>query len=339
MKKLTIFVIVFIFALFTFISCEMTSTAPGAGKAKADNMLRLLPKDVLAIFFINFNKAINLEIVDNLIKKNIDSEFFKKLTDYQEFMNKTGIDLQKDVYFIAGAITGELEEDKQEGVGIINLKYEKDSLLAFIKETSEEGTEFTEEDYNEFTIYNYKEKDEEGSFVFLNDSNIAIGNKENVKSVINISQKKEESILKDEAFSALFAKTNKKALFWIGAVIPPETMSEIKGEAQMLSMFESVNAVSIYFDYQNVNVITEIKLMSSDEVKNQEMADSLNQYKAMGAMIQVQDLNMAELLDKIEITSGPDHVKVYASIPEELPKILIEKLTTGKPEEDKEKIK
>ena len=57
MKKLTIFVIVFIFALFTFISCEMTSTAPGAGKAKADNMLRLLPKDVLAIFFINFNKA------------------------------------------------------------------------------------------------------------------------------------------------------------------------------------------------------------------------------------------------------------------------------------------
>ncbi len=339
MKKLTVFVIVFIFALFTFISCEMTSTGPGAGKAIADNMLRLLPKDALAIFFINFNKAINLEIVDNLIKKNIDSEFFKELTDYQEFINKTGIDLQKDVYFIAGAITGELEKDKQEGVGIINLKYEKDSLLAFIKETSEGDTEFTEEDYNEFTIYNYKEKDEEGSFVFLNDSNIVIGNKENVKSVINVSQKKEEGILKDEAFSTMFAKTNKKALFWIGAVIPPKAMSEIKGEAQMLSMFESVNAVSIYFDYQNANVNTEIKLMSSDEVKNQEMADSLNQFKAMGAMIQVQDLNMAELLDKIEITSGPDHVKIYASIPEELPKTLIEKLTTGKPEEDKEKIK
>lgn len=339
MKKLTIFVIVFIFALFTFISCEMTSTAPGAGKAKADNMLRLLPKDALAIFFINVNNAINLEIVDNLIKKNIDNEISKELKDYQEFINKTGIDPQKDVYFIAGAITGELEKDQQEAVGIINLKYEKDSLLVFFKEISEEDTEFTEEDYNGFTIYNYKEKDDEGSFVFLNDSNIVIGNKENVKSVINISQKKEESILKDEAFSALFAKTNKEVLFWIGAVIPPEAMSEIKGEAQMLSMFESVNAVSIYFDYQNANVIIEINLMSSDGIKNQEMADSLNQFKAMGAMIQVQDLNVGELLDKIEITSGPDHVKVYASIPEELPKILIEKLTTGKPEEDKEKIK
>jgi len=339
MKKLTIFVIVFIFALFTFISCEMTSTAPGAGKAKADNMFRLLPKDALAIFFINVNKAINLEMVDNLIKKNIDTEISKELTDYHEFINKTGIDPQKDVYFIAGAITGELEKDQQEAVGIINLKYKKDSLLLFFKEISEEDTEFTEEDYNGFTIYNYKEKDEEGSFVFLNDSNIVIGNKENVKSVINISQKKEESILKDEAFSTLFAKTNKEVLFWIGAVIPPEAMSEIKGEAQMLSMFESVNAVSIYFDYQNANVIIEIKLMSSDGVKNQEMADSLNQFKAMGAMIQVQDLNVGELLDKIEITSGPDHVKVYASIPEELPKILIEKLTTGKPEEDKEKIK
>lgn len=333
MKKFTDIGIAIIFALFFFVSCEIKTSAPEAGKAKAEDMLSLVPKDALAVFFINFHRAINLEIVDKLIKEK------DTLEKYQEFVETTGIDPQNDIYFVAGAITGEMEKDKQEGVGIINLKYDRDALLAVIKEKTEKEQEFKEEDYNGFTIYNFKENDEEGCFVFLDDSNIAAGNKGDVKSVIDILQKKEESILKDEAFSALFAKTNKEALFWIGAVIPPEVTSKISEENPMLSIFEAVNAVSIYFDYTNKNIITEINLMSSDEIKNQEMADSLNQLKTMGSMIQIQDLNLGELLDKIEITSRPDHVKIYATIPEDLPKDLINKLKMKKPEEEKEKIK
>lgn len=333
MKKFTAIGIAIIFILFSFISCETKTSAPEAGKAKAEDMLSFIPKDALAVFFINFHKAINLEIVDKLIKEEDSLEI------YQEFVETTGIDPQNDIYFVAGAITGETEKDKQEGVGIINLKYDRDALLSVIKEKTEKKQEFKEEDYNGFTIYNFKENDEEGCFVFLDDSNIAAGNKGDVKSVIDILQKKEESILKDEAFSALFAKMNKEALFWIGAVIPPEVTSKISEENPMFSTFEAVNAVSIYFDYTNKNIITEINLMSSDEIKNQEMADSLNQLKTMGSMIQIQDLNLGELLDKIEITSRPDHVKIYATIPEDLPKDLINKLKMKKPEEEKEKIK
>jgi hypothetical protein len=45
----------------------------------------------------------------------------------------------------------------------------------------------------------------------------------------------------------------------------------------------------------------------------------------MGSMIQIQDFNMGEVLENIEITAGSDHVKIYASFPEELLDKLKEK--------------
>lgn len=38
----------------------------------------------------------------------------------------------------------------------------------------------------------------------------------------------------------------------------------------------------------------------------------------MGAMAAAKKPEVGELLDKLEISSGPDHAKIYASIPEDL---------------------
>jgi hypothetical protein len=37
----------------------------------------------------------------------------------------------------------------------------------------------------------------------------------------------------------------------------------------------------------------------------------------MGAMIQIQDFNFGEVLDRIEITSAPDHVRIFAGYPDD----------------------
>ena len=86
----------------------------------------------------------------------------------------------------------------------------------------------------------------------------------------------------------------------------------------MLSSLEGINAVSMYFDYKNKNIIAEIKVISSDEAKNQQVADLLNGLKAMGGMAATEKPETGELINKIEITSTADHVKIYASIPEDL---------------------
>jgi len=371
MKKFAVIGITVIFALCSFTSCEKGLFVSKAGLANAENALKLIPKDVMAVFFIDIHRVMTIEFINNLIKEKESDETSDELTDFQEFKAKTGIDPEKDINFIVGAITGKTKKGKEDGVGIINLTYNKDLLLSTIKEElakekeeehekkaeeeeGEEEHELIEEQYNGFTIYTVREEEEEehgeeekehgkkhekgGSFSFLDESNIAVGDKNSVKSVIDVLQKKKENVFKNEGFSSLLTKIDKEAIFWGAALIPPDAINEVISEKPELIILEAVNAASISLDYKNANIIAGIKIMSSDPMKNQELADNLNGYKSMAALIQIQDLNMAEILDRIEITSFPDHVKIYTSFPEDLPQTIIDKLKMEKMKEEKKDI-
>ncbi len=383
MKKFAVIGITVIFALCSFTSCEEGLFVSKAGPANAENALKLIPKDVMAVFFIDIHRVMTIEFINNLIKEKKNDETSDELTDFQEFKAKTGINPEKDINFIVGAITGKTEKGKEEGVGIINLTYNKDLLLSLIKEElakekeeehekqpeeehgeeekehgEKEEHEMIEEEYNGFTIYTVREECEEeeeeehgkeeeehgakhekgGSFTFLDESNIAVGDANSVKSVIDVLQKKKENVFKNEGFSSLLTKIDKEAIFWGAALIPPDAINEVISEKPELIILEAVNAASVSLDYKNKNIIADIKIMSSDPMKNQELADNLNGYKSMAALIQIQDLNMAEILDRIEITSFPDHVKIYTSFPEDLPQTIIDKLKMKKTKEEKKDI-
>ena len=376
MKKFAVIGITAIFALCSFTSCEEGLFVSKAGPANAENALKLIPKDVMAVFFIDIHRVMTIEFINNLIKEKEKDETSDELTDFQEFKAKTGIDPEKDINFIVGAITGKTKKGKEDGVGIINLTYNKDLLLSTIKEElakekeeehekqaeeeegeeeGEEEHELIEEEYNGFTIYTVREEEEEeehgeeekehgkkhekgGSFSFLDESNIAVGDKNSVKSVIDVLQKKKENVFKNEGFSSLLTKIDKDAIFWGAALIPSEEINKAISEKPELIILEAVNAASVSLGYKNKNIIADIKIMSSDPIKNQELADNLNGYKSMAALIQIQDLNMAEILDRIEITSFPDHVKIYTSFPEDLPQTIIDKLKMEKTKEEKKDI-
>ncbi len=375
MKKFAVIGIAVIFALCSFTSCEEGLFVSKAGPVNAENALKLIPKDVMAVFFIDTQRLMTIDFINNLINEKESDETSDELTDFQEFKAKTGIDPAKDINFIVVAIKEKTEKGKKEGVGIINLTYNKDLLLSTIKEElakekedehekkaegeeGEEEHELIEEEYNGFTIYTIREDCEEeeeeehgeeekehgkkhekgGSFSFLDDSNIAVGNENSVKSVIDVLQKKKENVFKNEGFSSLLTKIDKEAIFWGAAFIPTDAIKEAISEKPELVILEAVNAASVSLDYKNKNIIADIKIMSNDPTKNQELADNLNGYKSLGALIQIQDLNMAEILDRIEITSFPDHVNIYTSFPEDLPQTIIDKLKMEKTKEEKKDI-
>lgn len=314
MKKITATGIALIFIFLSFISCGKEPSAPKPGTASVDDMLSLIPDDAKGVFFVDFHKAMTTEIASKAIKED---ENYQK---YQEFVEKTGIDPQKDVYFVTVAVTEAMEKEKTKGAAIINLKYDKEAIISLFKEkAAEEEQEVQEEEYSGFTIYAWKEqKGEKLYFSFLDDSNIVVGNEIEVKSIIDVKQRKKENVFKNEVLSDLIAETNKDAILWGAILIPAEAMSKAASQNPMLSSLEGINAVSMYFDYKNKNIIAEIKVMSSDETKNQQVADLLNGLKAMGGMAAAKKPEVGELMNKIEITSAADHVKIYASIPEEL---------------------
>jgi len=339
MRKITAISITLFLVIFGCVSCGKKAAAPKAGSASPDDILKLLPMNAKGVFFVNVNQAMSIEAVDKAIK---DSKNYQK---FQEFVTMTQLDPQKDIYYLAVAMTGDLGKKEEKGVAVVNLKYDKDKLLSLIKqkmqeeaeEKGEEVAELREEDYNGVTIYGLEEDGKKMTFSFLDPSNIVVGSDAEARTVIDVIQKKADNVFKNEALTKLLAQTNKEAMFWGAILIPSEAVSQATAQNPMLSNLESLKAATMAFDYKNRNMIAEIKLLSGDAEKNQQIAKMLDGLKAMGGMLAAQKPEVGELLEKIEITSSPEFVKLYASIPDE----LIEKLkaavpTTPKPEEEEE---
>jgi len=127
MKRITAISLVLCLALFSFMACKKDAGAPKAGTAKAVDILNLIPVDVQGVFFVDVNKAMSTEFANKMIK---DDENYQK---YLEFVEKSGIDPQKDIYYVALGIAGDLEGEDQEGVAVVNMKYDPETILGLIK--------------------------------------------------------------------------------------------------------------------------------------------------------------------------------------------------------------
>ncbi len=311
MKKMTTLVLAVLVAL-SFTSCAK-QTAPDAGSATGEAMLNMLPQAVTGVFLVDVHKAATTAAVERALS---DEE---TQTKYQEFVEKTGVDPVKDIFYIAAGFTGEIWGADQEGAVIINLKYEKETLLDLLRK---EAGELQEDIYNGVTVYKGGQEDakpgKESFGAFLDDSNIVIGNEGGVKSVIDVYQKKADSVAKNKDMGQILKGVDKSALAWGAFAIPPETVSSMIEENPMLSVLEGISGLVLAFDYKNSSVIVDLRTTGGTEENNKNLADMLNGFKAMGGMATAQEPALGELLDRLVITSGPDFVKIYLDIPEEV---------------------
>lgn len=298
-----------IFLLLVTACGEKTPTPEKGAAVSADAALKLLPMDSKAVFYADLNKVMALDSVNQALKSD------KNYQEMQDFINKTGINPQEDIHYIIGAMTS-LEKDTQTGVIVANLNYNQDSMIKLIKEETEK--EILESEYSGFTIYTSEEAEEMGSFCFLDESNILIGDNSGIQAVIDIVKNNSENLLKNEEMSALLQQTNKDALVWGAFLIPSEAISDATSTNPMLENLGSVKAATIFFDFKDQNYSTEIKLMSADPEKNKQVADLLNGLKAFGSMGAAENPALGDLMNKIEITAGDEFVKIYANIPEDL---------------------
>ena len=310
MKKNYVYIISLSIFLLLVTACgEKTTTQEKGSAVSADSALKILPMDSKAVFYVDLKKVMSLESVDQALKSD------KNYKEMEDFINKTGINPQEDIHYIVGALTS-MEKENQKGVIVANLNYNKDSMLNLIKEESEK--EITESEYNCFTIYSTEEAEEMGSFCFLDESNILIGDNSGIQAVIDIVKNNGENVQKNEEMSAMLQQTNKDALVWGAFLIPSEAVSEATSTNPMLGNLESVKAATMFFDYENKSYIAEIKLISTDPEKNKQVAELLNGLKAFGAMGAAENPAIGDLMNKIEITSGDEFVKIYANLPEDL---------------------
>jgi len=328
MKKNPAILFVALLLVFGLSSCAK-ATAPKAGSAQAADLLSLVPSEAKGVIVIDIRRIMQ---TDSAAKAIADNENKAK---YDEFVQTTGIDPQKDVFYFVGAALGDLGQKDMEGVGLVNLKYEKEKLLALLQK---ERGEISTEEYSGLTVYKAAATGEKkpASGVFLDDSNILFGTDIAVKKVIDVRQKKTDNIWKSDALSSLLKGMNTSALVWGGFAVPPDAMKQASSQNPMLGAFSDIRFLTISFDYKNNNVLAEIRALSPDEAKNKQMADALNGFKALGAGAAAKEPQLGELLNAIEIGSASDHVKISATIPEALIQSLSEKMKVKKTEKEDE---
>jgi hypothetical protein len=312
-RKSVAFGLSLLLILFGAITCKQVGP-PKAGSATAADMLKLIPKDVQGVAMIDVHRVMTTDFVDKVIKESKDTQ------KYEEFVKGTGLDPQKDIYFAAVGFTAQkgLEEKAGQGAAVVlNLKYNKDTLLAMLKERV---PELKQEIYEGIPIYSFAEKEgaKPGFGCFLDDSNIAFGQENEVKAVIDVVKKKAENVLQNAPLSALLKSVNKTAMVWSASLISAEAMKQAATAVPMLSSLASLSAATVYFDYKDKSVEMEARMMGTDAEKNKQIADLLNGLKAFGNMAAAKKPEIGELMNKIEITSAPDHVRIYAKLPEEL---------------------
>ena len=301
-----------IFMAIGLVAC-MDQGSIKAGSATGKSILRLIPATARVVLMVDIHRSMTADMVQNVLKDE------KTKQKYDGFIKMAGLDPMKDIYIVAVGWAGNPTGGSQEGVIVINLKYNKDTLLARIKETAKD---IREETYNGVTLYEGSAAANMGhaaaAGAFLDDSNIVVGSAKSVRAAVDVFQKKADSVDKNPEMKKLFKAVNMSANVWGAAVIPQEMLKSQAEKNPMLKDLVGLTGLTMSFDYANKTLTAEIQGLGGAKEQNKTLAEKLTALKGMGALMGGQQPVLAEILNKIEISSSADSVKIYAGIPSEL---------------------
>jgi hypothetical protein len=311
MKK-TLMIGFVIFMAIGLVACTEQGSIK-AGSATGKSMLRLIPATARVVAMVDVHRSMTADTVQNVIKDE------KTKQKYDEFVKMAGLDPMKDIYFVAVGWAGYPAGRSQEGAIFINLRYNKDTLLAKIKETAKDIREVT---YNGVTLYegpaavNMEHAAPAGAF--LDDSNIVLGSDKSVRAAVDVFQKKADAVDKNPEMKKLLKAVNMSANFWGAAVVPQEMLKSQADKNPMLKDLVGLTGLTMSFDYANRTLTAEIQGLGGTKEQNKTLAEKLTALKGMGTLMGGQQPVLAELLNTIEISSSAGSVKIYASMPGEL---------------------
>ena len=292
------------------------TTGQDAGSDNAEALLGLLPREATGVFFVDLQKAMSIPSAKEAMAEN-----HEKL---DEFISETGIDPTQDVFSLAGAITNQAKGEDADGVVIMKIRYNRSALIGKIEE---KNGELSEDEYRGVTVFGMPltSDEKDAHLAFLDDRTVVMGTPLEVRTVIDVHQKRAKSMLENSALMKASKSTNRSAIFWAAFVFSEEEMRDLTEGNPMLSKLSGIQSVVMSLDYTDRVFIAEIECQSESMEQNQQIADFLNGIKSFAAMGASENPELAELLRAIDIASSPENIRVTAAIPE----ALLQKLETS----------
>jgi len=304
MKKATIF------GLAVLLTAAFTSCAPAtgvrSGAAAGEALIKMMPKSSTGVIAVDVQRFMGTEAVIKALQEP------KAKEKYDEFVKM--IDPMKDITYLGVGLIGNLPGAGPEGAAIISMKYDKAKLQSLIKEKAPEAKETL---YNGVTIYSNIDGDKTKQTTraaFLDAGHIVLGSEKGVKGIIDVQQKKTESLARNPEMTAILKKADKSGFAWGAFAVPQELIKKGIAANPQLKVLEGITALTLSFDDRLNNVIADIRTVGGTKEQNANLASTLNGFKAMGAMFGGQEPAVGEFLNGISITSGADFTDLSISV-------------------------
>lgn len=319
MRARIIFVALFsLFISFSGCSGEPPQKAKEVMSVSATNHLAFIPAETNILFYVNFENLRKSPLGEKLSKELEQKIEEEEDQEYLEFVEKTGLDLKRDVYELWFAVAA-TEANEEDGGLIVRGKFDRDNIIDYLKK--EKGHEVRERTYKNFKIYEFDHHDDAGMF-FLNDETVALGKVYWLRKVIEQSINGESSILDNLAMTELMDIVPHKDQFW--GIMNLEELTgtwadEIRKRGSGFKGTQSLeNLQWIIFHTQvdqKAKVVLEGNFSTDEEARL--LSDMLNGFKAMAKLSVLDDKEAVDMLNEIKISTKGSMINVTANIDRE----------------------
>ena len=153
---------------------------------------------------------------------------------------------------------------------------------------------------------------------FLDDAHIVAGNEKAVKGIIDVYQKKAESLAKKAEMAAMLKKVDKSGIAWGAFAIPQDLLKKGIESTPQLKVLEGVTGVTMAYDYRLATFVADIRTVGGTKEQNTNLASMLTGLKSLGAMFAAQEPVVGDALNGVEISSGDDYTRLSISLSQEV---------------------
>ncbi len=315
MKKTITITLSLMLTAFLAVNTGCGNKTTGPASSSGVSLYEMVPADASGVFTLNIKKLSSLSVFDKMQKDIANDDFTGKdkfFKNYEDFVDKTGIDPKKDLYSVVIAVFGDMKAKSPEFSIIANLKYDKTKILSILKEKVKP---LTEESYLGSTIYKFKdEKEKDIAMSFIAPDLISAGTPVALKKTLDLSKGKIKSLETNKKIMGFLKRIKGDPILSFVFPIPPE-LRAVKGSGMFRMDLSKAEAVIGHANYSGTDWTGNIILISQNEDGNKKMKTSLDGLKGFGAMAGPE---FAELVNSINISASPENLTISISISNEL---------------------
>jgi hypothetical protein len=234
--------------------------------------------------------------------------------DLAVFVEKTGLNPMRDISYLVGAANSR-EKSGDKGIVIVSGRFSKESIVSYIRSKSS----VIEEPYGGTSVMMFPEPQSDAikkGLAFVNDQEIALGDLESLKAVLDIRGQESRSILSNETMAPLIRSIGPDEMFWF-AGDPAGVLEKTSATAPLAASAATIKSIvgTMNIGDALTGKITATAFSSEEALK---LADTIRGLIALGQLAANRNPELKGLFGGLAVSQNSAQVSVDLNFPADL---------------------